>query len=61
MCMLVTLLHLQDSPRIQGLKVYDEVGEEQVMVEVAAAWGSTCKVRQHTTEQQVLQDGCSLL
>eukprot|EP00878_Enallax_costatus_P000530 GHUV01000625.1.p1 GENE.GHUV01000625.1~~GHUV01000625.1.p1 ORF type:complete len:924 (+),score=332.66 GHUV01000625.1:261-3032(+) len=32
------------APLIQGLKVYDEMGEEQLMLEVAASWGSNCKV-----------------
>eukprot|EP00879_Flechtneria_rotunda_P002198 GHRR01002384.1.p1 GENE.GHRR01002384.1~~GHRR01002384.1.p1 ORF type:complete len:790 (+),score=300.17 GHRR01002384.1:1478-3847(+) len=31
-------------PRIDGLKVYDELGEEQLLMEVATSWGSNIKV-----------------
>lgn len=34
----------QIPPRLDGLKVYDEVGDEQVLLELALAWGSAVKV-----------------
>jgi hypothetical protein len=38
------LLSCQIPPRLDGLKVYDEVGDEQLLLELALAWGSAVKV-----------------
>jgi hypothetical protein len=35
---------LQVPPRLDGFKVYEESDDEQLMLEVAAAWGSLAKV-----------------
>jgi hypothetical protein len=43
--LLLLPLLLQIPPRLDGLKVYDDhVGDEQLMLEVAASWGSNSKV-----------------
>lgn len=52
---------LQIPPRLDGLKVYDEVGDEQVLLELALAWGSSIKVRHacHMRFNCISQSNCS--